>query len=79
MCLVAYWLTAGLGRALGQVRWRFLLIPGESWSQCGSVGTIGQWSRQSAGHRLASNTVVPGPAGLTEPDTSGDRMLRTLV
>ena len=66
MCLVAYWLTAGLGRALGQVRWRFLLSPGESWSPCGQCGHHRPVSRSPPRQQHRASR----PAGLTQPDTS---------
>ena len=63
---VAYWLTAGLGRALGQVRWRFLLSPGESWSPCGQCGHHRPVSRSPPRQQHRASR----PAGLTQPDTS---------
>ena len=62
---VAYWLTAGLGRALGQVRWRFLLSPGESWSPCGQCGHHRPVSRSPPRQQHRASR----PAGLTQPDT----------
>ena len=63
---VAYWLTAGLGRALGQVRWRFLLSPGESWSPCGQWAVCATVSRSPPRQQHRASR----PAGLTQPGTS---------
>ena len=66
---VAYWLTAGLGRALGQVRWRFLLSPGESWSPGGQGGHHGPVVPAVSRSPPRQQHRASRPAGLTQPDT----------